>query len=403
MATKRAVALDVGGTFIKAAVIADGRVVSDVIRAPIPDFLDPSGALGEVGHAREIDPAALDASVDSVVSGLIAEIGTPCPIYVSGQMAGLAFVDDAGAALAPLISWQDTRVSDVSMIASALGEQAVADLGDGLRVGSPVVTLSGLTRPVGSHVTSLIGYVAGRLAGVRAEFVHVTDAGSWVMLDTRRMRWSDPACAVAGVSAACLPRVAVDVQPIAPGASVMVAIADQQAALLGAGLQRGWLSVNLATGCQVAMLADEFGGTSVQTRPYFSDGVPAGLGAKYLHTVTHLPAGRLLTAAVAAARGSATDADWAWVSDGGISDAGVADADVTAAINAIVAGIVDAAQRIGGTGKPVVFSGGLVQKLPRLQQRLVAELGASEVVVFDGDDAALAGLATLASAERACP
>lgn len=390
MATREALALDVGGTFIKAARIADGRVIGDVVRAPIPDFLDATGALGEVGHAREIDPAALDAAVQTVVAEVSQGLPAGHLVYVSGQMAGLAFVDDSGASLGPLISWQDTRVSDVEMISGALGAAAVADLGDGLRVGSPVVTLSGVTRPVGSHVTSLIGYVAGRLAGQRAQVVHATDAGSWGMLDTRRFRWSDPACAVAGVSAACLPRVTMVVEPVAPGSSVMVAIADQQAALLGAGLRRGWLSVNLATGCQVAMLADEFGGSGVQTRPYFAEGVQAELAARYLHTVTHLPAGRLLTSAVIAARGSATEADWAWVAGGADLDAGVA-----SAFNAIVAGIVDAAQRVGGMGKSVVFSGGLVQKLPVLQDRLIAALGGSEVAIFDGDDAALAGLARL--------
>lgn len=393
MATREALALDVGGTFIKAARIAEGRVIGDVVRAPIPDFLDASGELGEVGHAREIDPAALDAVVQTVVAEVSQGLPASYPVYVSGQMAGLAFVDDSGAPLGPLISWQDTRVSNVAMVVDALGAAAVADLGDGLRVGSPVVTLSGFTRPADAHVTSLISYVAGLLAGQRAQVVHATDAGSWGMLNTRRMRWSDPACAVAGVSSEYLPRVTTAIEPVAPGASVMVAIADQQAALLGASLQRGWLSVNLATGCQVAMLADEFGGSGVQTRPYFAEGVPADLAARYLHTVTHLPAGRLLTAAVIAARGSATDADWAWVTHDGYADAGIA-----TAVKRITSAIADSAAGIGGLGKPVVFSGGLVQKIPVLQQQLLAALGTSEVFVFDGDDAALAGLAILAEA-----
>jgi len=372
-------AVDVGGTFIKAAVIDEGRV-GDAIRVPIPEFLDSSGELGEVGHAREIDPHALDHAVDAAISGVSREANIDGRVFVSGQMAGLAFVDDAGKAVAPLISWQDTRYDDVEGVAAAIGASGVLDLGDGLRVGSPVVTLAAHARPPASHVTSLIAYVAGRIAGVRATTVHVTDAAAWGLMDVRRGIWSDSACRAVGVEPASLPHSATEIEPVVPGSDVHVAIGDQQASLLGAGLKPGWVSVNLATGCQVSVLADVFS-QDVQTRPYFG----SDLGGRYLHTVTHLPAGRLLTSSLVTAQGFE---DWEWLAGPGMERLD--------AVGSVIAGISEAASRLGALGRPVLFSGGLIQRLPALHARIAAALAASDVRVFEGDDAALAGLARLA-------
>lgn len=157
-----------------------------------------------------------------------------------------------------------------------------------------------------------------------------------------------------------------------------MAIADQQAALLGAGLEPGWVSVNLATGCQVSVLSDEFS-TSVQTRPYF--------GGRFLHTVTHLPAGRLLAAALRSARGFE---DWEWLATSGME---------LEAVHQVVQGVAGAAGRLNAKGMPVLFTGGLVQQLPALRERIAIKLRASAVRVFAGDDAALGGLATLARSE----
>ncbi len=371
-------AVDVGGTFIKAAIIDDGQV-GPVSRVPIPPFLDSSGEVGEPGHAREIEPDALDAAVRGVLS--LVAVGTELDgrVFVSGQMAGLAFIDESGAAMAPLISWQDTRYGDVERVAAAIGPDDVVDLGDGLRVGSPVVTLAAHPRPRGCRVTSLLAYVAGRIAGARASSVHATDAASWGLLDTRRGDWSLPACRVAGVDPQELPRVVTGIVPAVPGSGVRVAIADQQAALLGAGLEPGWLSVNLATGCQVAVLADDFSDVA-QTRPYFGE----RFGGRYLHTVTHLPAGRMLTSALRGARGFE---DWEWLGGQGM--------DQLDAAAVVVDGISKGASQLGAHGQPVLFSGGLVQQLPALRRRITDKLGAPEVRVFPGDDAALGGLAVL--------
>jgi len=70
--------------------------------------------------------------------------------------------------------------------------------------------------------------------------------------------------------------------------SVHAALGDQQAALLGLGLEPGELSVNVATGSQVSDLVETMPLGDVQVRPY--------PGRRWLRTVTHLPAGRSLNA-----------------------------------------------------------------------------------------------------------
>jgi sugar (pentulose or hexulose) kinase len=67
-------------------------------------------------------------------------------------------------------------------------------------------------------------------------------------------------------------------------------VGDQQCALAGVGLREQELSLNVATGSQVSLRAKEYRAGPFQVRPYF-DG-------EFLLTVTHIPAGRSLNALV---------------------------------------------------------------------------------------------------------
>jgi sugar (pentulose or hexulose) kinase len=256
------------------------------------------------------------------------------------------------------------------------------------------VTLAHLGVPEGARVTSLLAFVAGALGGVRAPVVHVTDAAAWGMYDLRADQWSEATLDLVGLDTVDMPDVTWELAPVGAraGVPVMCAIADQQASLLGAGLGEGvpQVSVNLATGCQVSVVSDSIA-SPAQTRPY----LPARGRRRYLHTVTHLPAGRLLTAAVLEARGSTDRADWQWA----VGSVG-SDSRVGAAVDTIVAAIVAAVDRLGARGLPVRFSGGLVQQFAPIRDRLLQELAVAGSV-FPGDDASLAGLGRLVAGSRA--
>lgn len=369
------VALDIGGTYIKAARIRHGSVLGPVVRRPVPDFVEAGFDEG----AREFDPSQLDSAVFAVLAELGIEEIRSHTVFVSGQMAGLAFVDADGHAVRNIISWQDTRYQNIEAITGALTSSQLTDLGDGLRVGSPAVTLAEHGVPKGSFPTSLIAYVAGRLAGTRATRVHATDAGAWGLFDTRNMCWSQAACGAASIDTQLLPSVRVHVEPINDESRVFTGVGDQQAALLGAGVTEGMVSVNLATGCQVSILAEDFS-DRVQTRPYFSE--------HYLHTVTHLPAGRLLTSALGVTRGGTDSADWE-----GIWTQAQESSLFDEAVEVVVTGIRDAVKTLDGWGRDVVFSGGLVQRSEPLLARLLHELDWPTHEIFPGNDASLSGLA----------
>jgi sugar (pentulose or hexulose) kinase len=375
-------AVDIGGTFVKAAAI-ENRSLGPVSRLKTPGFLEERGVLGDLGVAREISPELLSSTVQSSIDLTSHSKVDAERVLVSGQMAGLAFVNESGSAVAPIISWQDTRYTDLRAVTSELTPNDLFRLGDGLRIGSPLVTLRQHDRPTDCYTTSLIAFAAGQVEGQRAKYLHPTDAAAWGLFDLLEGTWSQRACEVAGIEVNSLPQVSMGVQPITPGSNVQVAVGDQQAALLGADLSPGWISVNLATGCQVSVLAKSLS-RFAQTRPYFGD----VFGGKFIHTVTHLPAGRLLSSSLRASRGFE---DWDWLAGEGF--------DHLEAITVVVNRIVDAARQLDSVGLPILFSGGIVQQLPRLREAIAFALDTSEYRVYEGDDAALAGLSIL---EKAC-
>lgn len=382
-----AIGIDVGGTFAKGARLHDGAVAGEVVRRQMPAFdsLD--------GPVREIDPDKLMI----VVREVLHEVSAACPvvdeIWITGQMASIAFTGSSGEAIAPIVSWQDLRSGSVDRTACALGEREVAKLGDGLRPELPLVRLSDLRPPPGAHVSSLLGFVASSLCILRPRLVHATDAAAWGLVDIGRMRWSQPALAHIGITTERLPEITSQLVPlgreVALGARVMVAVGDQQASLFGASIGIEpfieTVSVNLATGGQVSVVSRERA-SRCQTRPYF--------GGQWLHTVTHLPAGRLLTAAVISEFGGATPADWAVA-----VDARDPDGPVSAAMKTIAGAVHSAIQRLGAVDRPLRFSGGLVQKFRPLRRMIVEVVGAPSTT-FGGEDAALAGLARLAHRNR---
>lgn len=373
------VGLDVGGSYLKAAWLEEGPL--SVSRTPIPGFMDASGS------AREIDPVEL---MDAITVLLDEMMGSRrCDrILITGQMAGLAFVDEQGHPKAPLISWQDTRFDSVDRVRMALTSEQLDCLGDGLRVGLPLVTLTGLEVPRDAHITSLIGFVAGTLTDSFPSKIHTSDAASLGLLDVPHARWSQAALACARIDAGRLPTPTWNVESLGVsatyGAEIFTPVGDQQAALLGVGLREDQVSMNIATGCQVSVVSSS-PQSPAQLRPYF--------GVQYLHTVTHLPAGGLLTSALERDLGRApSDDDWQRAMQDESGEYSATDA----ALREIAAACVQAARRICHPTE-VVFSGGVSRRAPRLRRMIADALPVPQVVHVE-EDASIAGLRKLDTA-----
>jgi xylulokinase len=385
--------IDVGGTFVKATVVDLSRKPSDIrrqsiVRERIPGFLDTEGL------EREIDPTVLSEAIHGVLDralerAKIHEVLTG--ILVSGQMAGLAVVDQYGVAQRPLISWQDRRCLLSEAVRIDLGEQTLSRLGEGIRNGLPLVSLRCIDVGAFDFITSIIGFACGALTERRASSIHITDAASWGMVDLESGSWSAEVLRYSKLRRHQFPDIApklkvVGTSRVFDGAPVYCGIGDQQAALLGVGLRRGEVSVNLATGCQVSTRSDVVSGSAaIQTRPFFN--------GTYLWARTHLPAGRLLAQAMNLAYGDVREETWQLMNRDFARNA--APTEVNEAIDRIVAGLLDALPLIAQEShSPIVWSGGVAQNVPAIRQRVMREWPASDRL-FSGDDAALTGLQKL--------
>ena len=199
-------------------------------------------------------------------------------------------------------------------------------------------------------------------------------------------------------------------------------IGDQQAALAGALLADGELSLNVSTGSQVSMLTREVRVGEFQTRPFFDGWL--------LNTITHLPAGRSLEVLVdlfnelPRAAGQPIADPWPLIAR---AAEGTSDSELSMALtffagplgergrvdgisvdNLTVGGLFRAAFRNMAENydicsrrispqrdwSRIVFSGGLVQKLPLLREFIVERLGSSFRLCPSTEDA-LFGLMVL--------
>jgi sugar (pentulose or hexulose) kinase len=421
------VGVDIGASFVKAALL--DPVAGTVVARSRRSFPELSSA--RTPGAREGDPATIVAQVWAAVEEAAAGVERLDAILVCGQMHGVVVTAPDGRPLSPFVSWQDQRAAgDLFAEVRARVGEAVVDVGNELRVGSPVTVLHALARagalPDGAMPMSLPDFVVAARAGHWVA-THPTNAaahGAWDVAGARwhaglirelgldRLRWPD----VAGDGA-----IVAHVEVNGRAVPVLAAVGDQQAALLGVGLGFEELSVNVATGSQVSALAVGAAAGTWQVRPYF-DGL-------FLRTITHLPAGRALNALVrlvtelALERGE--ESTWAYIEDAvartprGRLAVDLAFFESAAGYPGSITGITEEELSVGGVFRAafermadtyaqsagrlgvdlatrrVVLSGGLVQRSPALSDAIVARFpgGARREPELD---ATLRGLLALA-------
>ncbi|EHB49721.1 Carbohydrate kinase, FGGY [Mycolicibacterium rhodesiae JS60] len=415
--------VDLGSTYIKVAVLHSGDSIVAERRFPFPDF----ASLG--GLYRTVDPHEVVSSVEAAIASVLPLAGQPERILLSGQMHGWTLTDERNVPHLPLATWQDNRaalvvgsgITHLDNMRRAQPPEVWDAAGNELRSGLPVAGIyaTDLTTIEGRiRVHSLLSWVAAALSDNPKFAQHITDAAASGMFDLRAGSWSEPLAALAGGTRLVLPQVLQIPEAIgihhASGAAVITPVGDQQAALLGAGIAEDVTAFNIASGGQVARLAHEHAGHSTQTRPYF-DGL-------FVHTKTHLPAGRALTHGISLlSRGRTDDEAWAWATEASAADSGLAlphclptfhnvsgghwsgvtDAHrpedlVRALVTAIAAAYVDGALDVGfRPTDTLLFCGGVAQRFIPLRTAIQSRLNRPQRVVPQGD-MALRGLAVLA-------
>jgi xylulokinase len=267
----RVVALDVGSSSVKAAVLSGGRFVGPIVRRPVetrvaapwveipvePLWRAVALAIGDLGEAaRRADRLALDAMSPSCV-----------------------LLDRRGDPITPLITHQDRRsVDQARKLEARFGADEHLRLAGNrpfpggiasttllwLRENSPGLLRRAAT--VGMATTFLVG----RLTGARtidpgnAAFLGLYDHRARV--DSGRPAWSAALCRPSGLRAAQLPEirdggeVAGVLRPavarslgLPSGIEVMVGVIDTSAAFLGAGAEPGRILNSIGTTDVIAL------------------------------------------------------------------------------------------------------------------------------------------------------
>lgn len=296
--------IDVGASFLKAAILdPEQRRIRRVVRTPLP------ARNAELpGDYFEIDSHAILADVHRLIEPLLAELTAGgvnrCRgVLVCGQMGGVTLTDQRGEALSQFYSWRDLRTlrvprgesrSQLAIFRERLGDDAFDDLGREFLAGS-TTTLCGWLAAAGRLPSppacplSIPGFIATTLAHAEPAEELTETAGS---LNLRTETWHQTAFDRLGAHNIRPPRVLPFQTPLGEmiyrGHRIPVhpAMGDQQCVLIGAGLTPRELSINVSTGSQVSRIVDGWIPGDYQTR--------YSLGRERLNTLSHLPSGRAL-------------------------------------------------------------------------------------------------------------
>ena len=282
------IGIDVGASFIKGAVLnTESSSIEHVLRVPFPEFIPDLPPL----HC-EVDTKSIMKSVNTILEQLLSLAPTCAGIVVCGQMGGIVLTNSLGESISNYISWQDQRaLKYLNILENRITSIESKHLGNEFKHNLPIATLLWLSEKKMLHgiPTSLPDFIVANLCGC-SPITEATNAEAYGIYNIYSHDWDYGICLKLGLRGLLLPslRQVGEIVGRFDGIPCYVAIGDQQCALLGALLKENELSLNISTGCQVSIISKlEYG--DYQIRPYFG---------KYMKTVTHIPAGRLLNALI---------------------------------------------------------------------------------------------------------
>lgn len=296
------IAIDCGASYIKGALIADGKIL-----------YQKQEASPAVPNSGEILSPVWIRTLLPIVRRLLMQLADgqdAVKLCISNEMHGFMLAYDDGTPFTDYISWQKEYGSisvDGACAMEVLSEdryqEDIRRSGMPLRSGLPncnllYLKLAGILGKAEKklYFYTLGDYMVRMLAGTLSISCHPTNAAATGLYDLGSGTWNDKLIIASGGEDIIFPKVGettVDFSLNGIRVMALPAIGDQQAALLGAGLERdGDLSFNLGTGAQVSKLVPDYKDSSAghmghcQIRPFF-DG-------KYIKTIPHLPSGRAL-------------------------------------------------------------------------------------------------------------
>lgn len=284
--------LDIGGTDIKSAVVYAGEnKINDLRRISFPKFLSLDSAY------KEIDSGELLALAEAEIDWHLKRNKNIEAILLSGQMACWKISNSKNSHQNRIISWQDKRGAHLKP--AKLNNAVLQANGGESKIGLPGLGLIHFLDngfEIDEFVTfeTMNSWLAQALcAGGTKSKTHVTDAAATGIYGIYIDEWI-PDLLDSRMCVIQFPEVKKNMSTVGilknSTIPVLVPVGDQQASLLGAGLENNKIVVNIGTGGQVATIRQGEIPVNWLVRPYFFD--------QYIVTKTHLPAGRLISTMV---------------------------------------------------------------------------------------------------------
>lgn len=253
--------IDLGTQSVKVAAVRDGLILASATRSY--DVIAP-----RPGWAQT-DPRDWLRAVDSAVQEVVAQVGRPQAVGLSGQMHGVVVVD---AALQPLTSgiiWADGRsAAQAEDMNKKLGPHELARLGSAAFPGFMGPTVAWLRHHEPDIMRSarwLLSpkdYVRAQLTtGVATD---ISDASATLLFDVVSGEWSGPAVSACGVDPQLLPspvpsaaQAGVITDGLLAGIPIATGGADTACVIHGLGLSAGQGYLGLGSGSQIVSVCDE--------------------------------------------------------------------------------------------------------------------------------------------------
>jgi sugar (pentulose or hexulose) kinase len=310
--------LDLGSTNLKIASVATGTTrLQKIVTAELPEVIENEISIREM-YPHQI----LSLCKEKILEALIPN-SKYSGIFISGQMGGWVLTDTFNRPITNLVSWQDLRSSKDTYLTAEenhfnldiFQDKVFLKNGYEMRPGLPILgLLSYLAKEEISEPRirfhSIISWICAALSKDYRFVVHDTDAAASGFYDILSKTWLNGKF-YGAVENLDLPIVTNKIIPIGfndvVGCLVFCGVGDQQSSLLGINLLESETAINIGTGGQVARLSENFLKSGVQFRPYFQNTT--------LVTMTHLPAGRMMSAFLQFLKGSQKDEDFAWMND----------------------------------------------------------------------------------------
>lgn len=242
----RALAIDVGSTSVRTAVVDEAGAVSATHRRRLSVASPAPGLV-------ELDPTEVAAAALELAHRTLADAGGADVVGVTNQRATTVVYDAAtGAAVGPALSWQDLRT-----VLDCLTLQ-----GEGLRLApnQSATKAAWLVRESGRDPRAL-GFATIETWVARAlgaePVSDLSNAAVTGLLDPATRAWSEPVLAALGLAGLSMPRVSdtagdLGVATALPGAPRIGAlVGDQSASLFGQSRVTRGAKLTLGTGAML--------------------------------------------------------------------------------------------------------------------------------------------------------